>query len=412
MKKIILFSCLILCLELIFGGDVFAQESSVPELTQTVQDIEQQSLIAIDQSMALSETLTRITGTAIYPVFGLAFLGLYDDINDIQAWYATPYLYSPLLLLMLVDFVKNTLGLALGPLKKFGDVALQGLDFINAHLGLVMSVGIAANSFQPAIQDTATALLNILVPTAYASTDVEYTVGSILLMSIAGVIGGAIYFVIWVSMQSFALLILLSPFNILDSILRSIQLFSISILLISFLIFPPLAVFIACCYIAIALILFRMCWSYLKFSTQIIWDLIFKRGKGTIDLNTGIQCFSDDKLTDCYPRTKGLLKIVDDALVFESTSLIGKNNHYSIERNRLIITDGTLYSTLQTSLDDAHQTLVVFSPAYNGREEELATALNCTVEPSSIIKGFRMGITYIKSQYNALINSRKASSAT
>ena len=75
------------------GSDVFAQNSSVPELTKTVHDIEQQSAVTIEQSMALSETLTRITGTAIYPVFGLAFLGLYDDINHILTWY-TPPIYT------------------------------------------------------------------------------------------------------------------------------------------------------------------------------------------------------------------------------------------------------------------------------------------------------------------------------
>ena len=72
-------------------------------------------------------------------------------------------------------------GIGTRPLKKGADVALQGLDFINGHLGLFMSVGIAVNSFQPAVQDTATALLNTIVPTAIADTGttVEYTLGGI-----------------------------------------------------------------------------------------------------------------------------------------------------------------------------------------------------------------------------------------
>ena len=69
MKKLTLFFSLLLCLGLVLGSDVFAQNSSVPELTKTVHDIEQQSAVTIEQSMALSETLTRITGTAIYPVW-------------------------------------------------------------------------------------------------------------------------------------------------------------------------------------------------------------------------------------------------------------------------------------------------------------------------------------------------------
>ena len=75
-EKLTLFFSLILCLGLVFGSDVFAQKPEVPELMQTVQTIEQQSSTAIDQSMALNETLTSITGTAIYPVFGLALFGI------------------------------------------------------------------------------------------------------------------------------------------------------------------------------------------------------------------------------------------------------------------------------------------------------------------------------------------------
>ena len=130
----------------------------------------------------------------------------------------------------------------------------------------------------------------------------------------------------------------------------------------------------------------------------------------SIDVNTGIQCFSDDGLEDCYPRTKGLLKVVDDELIFESSSLLGKDHQYPLGRDGLSIVDGTLYSTVTIRIDDRNETLLVLSPAYNGHEEALATALHCSVEPSSIIKGFRVGIEYIKGQYNTLMNSRKTSS--
>lgn len=405
----------LLTLSLVFGLDIHAEEiAHNNDLTQTVLEIEQDSTETMVESMALSEALTRITGTAIYPVFGLAFLGLWDHLEGAHSWYATPWLYVPLFFLMFLDFLKNTVGLALGPLKKGADVALQGLDFINAHLGLFMSVGIAANSFQPVVQDTTVAVLNTLIPVASASTDihVEYTIGSILLMGIAGLLGGLIYFVIWVTMQTFSLLILLSPFNSLDSLLRTLQVSAISVLTISFLIFPPLAVVVASCYILIAALLFRTCWSYLQFATRLLWALIFKRGTGTVDLAVGIECFADDISDTCPERTVGLLTVVDNTLVFERHSLLGKDIHHPIECDRMWIQKGTLYPTLEGKDGDRTITLAIFSPIYQTKETELATVLQCTVEPSTLLKGFSKSLEYIKSQYRRLTQRQGTTPAT
>lgn len=391
---------LLLCymVMILFCGNVYAQE-----LAEVVQSIEQQSHQTVLQSMAVSEALTRITGTAIYPVFGLAFLGAYDHINGIDVWYATPFLYVPLIGIMLIDVLKNTFGLAFGPLKKVADLALQLLDVINANLGLFMSIGIAMNTLQKPVEAGASALLNVVFPTAHAASMVsaETTIGGLLLMIIAGVLGAIIYFVIWVTMQSFALLILLSPFNVLDSILRSLQLCAVTVMGVAFLIFPPLAVFIACVYILISVYLFRFCWSHLVFSTKILFDYLFARGQGEVDLEQGIPCFSGHGLQGCYPRTSGKLVRRGTQLLFVSSSMIGAGAEYEIDTASLSVHEGAIFGTLVVDAQDDDVILVMLTPQMNGQEETLADEIGCTVVPFAFTNGIRNGFRYVRAQFQS-----------
>ena len=143
-----------------------------------------------------------------------------------------------------------------------------------------------------------------------------------------------------------------------------------------------------------------------------IWGLFFTRGKGTVDVHNGIQCFSDSGIEACYPRTKGVLKLIDNQVIFECKSMIRKEKQYPISPRNIFIVNGTLYSTVKIKTNNKLRTLAVLTPAYNGLEEELATALHCSVEPNRIKKGFRVAIGYIKEQYNALFNRGRVPSIT
>lgn len=378
------------------GGEVYAQE-----LIDAVESIERQRDRVVLQSMAVSEALTRITGTAIYPVFGLAFLGAWDHINGIDVWYATPFLYVPLMGMMLIEFLKNTFGLAFGPLKKGADLALQLLDLINANLGLFMSVGIAMNTFQKPVDEGASALLNIVLPTAYAAltTHDSVAVGGLLLMAVSGILGAIIYFVIWVTMQSFALLILLSPFNALDSILRSVQLSAVTLMGVAFLVFPPLAVCIACSYIFIALYLFRFCWSHLLFSTKVVYAYLFARGTGTVDLERGIPCFSGQGIQGCYPRTSGRLIRKGEKCMFVVPVLVGPDKEYVLNTELVSVHEGIIFGTLVMNRTEDDVVLLMLTPHMNGHEEVLAKELGCPIIPFAFTNGIRNGIRHFKAQF-------------
>ena len=402
MKTIVL---LLTCVILFFcNGDVFASE-----ILDTVAQVEHESSKRVSQSLEISEAFTRITGTAIYPVFGLAMLGMWDHTHDIHTWYATPFLYIPLLCILLIDFLKNTIGLAFGPFKKVVDILMQVLDLINGHLGLFMSIGIAANSFNSPVEQFARTLHATIIPVAEANSfepESSHT-WAVLLMVISGIIGGLVYSIIWVLNQSFALLILLSPFTFLDSILRSIQITAISILTISFLIFPLLGVIVGCIYCIIAMRMLRFCWSHLRFSTTILFLYLFRRGKFDPTLKQGIACFSDTGMSNLYPRTFGHIVSEEASLYFRTVATVGTAQTHAIQVNGLYIQRNTLTPTLCIDVNNSRLNIATLSPQYKGSEDCLAQYLSCTVQQGSLVKGFQTGLQYIQNFSQSLTKQYK-----
>ena len=399
--KHILFWLPVLIVVLLCTTPVYAED-----LPQILNEVGLEQTETLTQSMAVSEALTRITGTAIYPVFGLAFLGAWDHFHGVQVWYATPYLYIPLIFVMFLDFLKNTLGIALGPFKKIADIAFHALDFLNAHLGLFMSIGIAANSFYTPVQDTATAMLNTVLPVAEAANTglSELPVTSLLLLFFAGLCGAAIYLVLWIVTHSFALLILLSPFSSLDALLRGFQFSAVFLLGLAFLIFPPLAVLIASAYIGVALLLFRWCWSYFNFASTMLTVFLFKRGKSTLDLEKGIHCFSDDGLTGCPERSKGLLRMENNQLFFQQNTLFGHPKVYPISKEQLVLQSGVLYPTLLRRTEEDTEVVLVFTARVRGREQQLSDKIGCSVEANTLARGLKEGLQYIQKQRRLLFS--------
>ena len=185
----------------------------------------------------------------------------------------------------------------------------------------------------------------------------------------------------------------------LDSILRLIQLFAVTVMGVAFLIFPPLAVFIACVYIFIAVYLFRFCWSHLVFSTKILFDYLFARGQGKVDLEQGIPCFSGHGLQGCYPRTSGRLVRRGAQFLFVANSMIGAGTEYEIDTASLSVHEGAIFGTIVLEAEDDDVILVMLTPQMNGQEEKLALEIGCTTVPFAFTNGIRNGFRHIRAQF-------------
>ena len=370
------------------------------ELYASIQEdlwnIEQQGQEDSIKVLTVSEGLTRITGTAIYPAFGLVVLGAVDYMGGSTHWYSSPLIFVPLLILIVLEFLKNSFGITLGPIKKFADAGFRLIDYINANLGLVMSVGFAVDSMSSSVATALQYVPNPLISTAYAAGD--YTGGDSIIVTIfAAIIGAFIYFAMWLLSHTFELLIFLCPFNSIDLILKSIQKILVSTLFIMFVIFPPLAVVFCLAYLFISLLLLKFCIRYSNFGITMLYQVVFRRGKETVNIEEGIECFSNSGVEGVPSRSKGKLIKKDDTIVFEYRTLpffpIYRTN---VDLKNLYVIKGNLYANINSAENGWGTNWFILSPKYLGKEEEIIQALQCQAGEGYLAKGFKAIINYIK----------------
>ncbi|MBM74688.1 MAG: hypothetical protein CMK59_04760 [Proteobacteria bacterium] len=398
-KKII--SLMLFSLFILFSVDAGAEQ----ELMENINNIEKQADAGVAESMAISEALTRITGTAVYPAFGLAVLGAWDHFHGGTSWYSYPLVWGPLIVLLILEVVKNTVGLTLGPLKKPIDAGFHAVDYVNANLGMVMSVGFAVDGFKPAAAVAINTLHSIIIPTANASgyqPIAAMGVSELILYPVAAFFGLAIYFAIWLTSHTFSLLIFLCPFNVIDVILKSTQKFFILTLFGAFALFPPLAVFICLGYLCFCLIIFRFCLRFSTFGTTMLFHFLFKKGTGMVDLDSGIPCFSGEGINSLPKRTRGKLIRTDNQLAFhyKTFPFMPEKRLVLEELNALFLVENPLYPVLNDKENGWGNTWLIFSPQYNQKETQLAQLLSCELGAGIMLKGVRSAVAYLKKQFS------------
>ena len=386
---------------LTLGLFILCPEQTQASAVDAVQEIEAQTESSMQEGLAISESLTRITGTAIYPVFGLAIIGLWDDLNGSDSWYASPFIYVPLLIFLVLEILKNTVGISLGPLKKPIDAGFQAVDFLNANLGLFMSMGFAMDTFQPAVATTAQMFYSSVIPTAHAAgaSLSVFEVGGAFVSVLAALCGAAIYIAIWLTSQTFDLLIFLCPFTFIDIFLKTIKKFLVASLFLAFAVFPPLAVLMCLMYLIVSLLLFGFCVRYCLFGFTMIFHTMFKRGKGSLEIDRGILCFSDVGFKGVPKRTRGYLVRKEEQIFFQYKSFFLFSKECPVTLNELYLVEGTIYPMLDEKENGWGKTWFNFTTAYRDKEADLAKLFGCSLGAGLLLKGFRASINYIKMQY-------------
>ena len=395
-KSRIFISCLVL-----FLCSVSLNAMAEGGLAQELMAIEGQSEREVKEVLAVSEAFARITGTAVSPALGLGLLGVYDHIQGEEHWYVTPFIYVPLLLLVALEFVKNTFGMAVfpGPLRKPLDGAFQLVGYLNANLGLVMSMGIAYEAFQPQVLVALNMLSESLVSSAYASEGLPVAaVGTSFVGFLAALCGAFIYFSIWLISHTFELMVFLCPFSSIDVILKSTQQIFTGVVLLLSILFPPLAVIICAIYFLFCLLMFGYCLRFSIFGTTMLWHFLFQRGKGQVDLTEGLPCFAA-KLKGVKNNTRGLLIHQDGQYRFQYKEKFIFERSVPVDLSTLYLIESFNYPSLNTKENGWGKTQLVFSPQFQNQEEQLAKELNVPLGAGLILSGYKGAVSFIKNRF-------------
>ena len=322
----------------------------------------------------LAHTISEVTGVAISPLLGVSAVGAWKYFHAQTPqqvarlpWFAQPWFWIPAFVLVTACFLKDTVGIAAPRLlKKPLDVAdaiehkISGLIAIGAFVPLIVAV------FPPTESETAVLGQNGFL----AAIDLSW-LGNGMLVPVAMIT----FFIVWLASNAINVLLLLSPFRVMDTALKGFRLLVLLTVTATAFANPLLG---AVC--ALVVIGFAYCiagWSFRlsHFGLVLVWDFVTHRRSRFVPEKSANRMFLARKLNDVPARSYG--KLLRDAkgslvliyrpwLVLRERTLVLPEGSYAISR-------GLLYSQIVKVGGLGLTSTMLLPPRYRGHEEELVS---------------------------------------
>lgn len=337
----------------------------------------------------LAQTLSTITGIAISPLLGVGAIGCWHYIQcpsgrrHTLSWYAQPWFWLPALILVGLLAAKDVAGTALpSGLKKPVDVAeaienkISGLVATGA---IVPLMGTILASASPQTQ-------NLLAHTGLAWIDAND-----LLQIAATPFALAAYAVVWMTSHAIHVLILLSPWGVIDAILKGFRTALLSALAGIATINPWWGATFSVILIIVSY--FLAGWSF-RLTVQgwiFCWDFITLRRLRFEPHGTEEWAFAARRIGKTPIRSYGrLIKRADGQLEFryrpwlvlpEQAELLGAKG--------LHVGRAFIHPTLESCQDDGDQTVLNFPPRYRTHEDALARNYGLSITEIGVLGGLK-----------------------
>jgi hypothetical protein len=332
--------------------------------------------IAPPPGVQLAETLSTITGVAISPLLGVSSVGCYqyfkaktDEERARLPWFANPYFWVPAFLLVAACFIKDTYGAMLPNVAKKPFDALEtvehkisGLVATGAFVPLIVNLIHEANSTggQPALS---------LSALGFAAIDAHW-VYTALVTPLAMVA----FFIVFLASNAINILILLSPFTLVDSALKLFRMAILGSVVVSALINPWLGAAWALVILFVSSPIAGWSFRLSHFGLVFIWEHFTGANRRFKPGPTENTLFLGRKINRVPIRTYGRLSRNDQCelvfhyrpwLVLSRRTLILPHGTYAAGR-------GVLYSEILRVEGDSSKTVLLLPPRYRGHEEEVS----------------------------------------
>ena len=233
---------------------------------------------AVTPGVELAHAISEITGVAISPLLGVSAVGAWKYFHAQTPqqrarlpWFAQPWFWIPAFVLVTACFLKDTLGItAPRLLKKPLDVAdaiehkISGLIATGAFVPLVIAV------FPPAEPEAALQGANGFL----AAIDLSW-LGNGLLVPVAMLA----FFIVFLASNAINVLILLSPFAVVDTALKGFRLLVLLTVPATAFANPWLGAVWALIIIGIAYFIAGWSFRLSHFGLVFIWDIVTLRSR-------------------------------------------------------------------------------------------------------------------------------------
>ena len=344
-----------------------------------------------------AQALSTITGVAMSPLLGVSAVGAWrywhvDTSKRGQLpWFAQPYFWVPALLLLLAVFVKDAAGTALpASLKKPFDVLEVFENKISALVATGAFVPLIASIFRSVSTDSSSWADGM----GLAMVDL-----SPLLNLLAVPLAMAIFLIVWLVAHVINVLILISPFGIVDAALKSARLCLMSLLTLTAWSNPYLGAALSVVIIVICYFLSGWAFRLSVFGTVFGWDLLTMGQTRFKPDPKSNWAFTARRLDQVPVRTYGKLSRDDQGrlvltyrrwLVLPVRMQVLPSAQYAVGR-------GLLYPELMQVEGEYTRTMLDLPPRYRTHEHELAAVYGLPeVQDVGVMKGLKAVWRWLK----------------
>jgi len=327
----------------------------------------------------IAQTLSMITGVAISPLLGVSAVGCYqyfkcnsDEQKAKLPWFASPLFWVPAFLLLALCFVKDTWGVLLPTAIK------KPLDAIDAVEHKISGL-VATGAFVPIMVNFIHEANSTGAPGAslsslgFAALDFHWLYGALVTP-----VAMAAFFIVFLASNAINILILLSPFTIVDSALKAFRTAILASVAASAFINPWIGA--AWALIVILISYFIAGWSFRLsyFGLVFLWELFTGRKNRFHPDAKENKLFLGRKMNQVPTRTYGKLSRNEKGellfnyrpwLVLPPRTLVLPAGNYEAGR-------GLFYSEILRVEGDSAKTVILLPPRYRGHEEKIAEIYN------------------------------------
>ena len=281
---------------------------------------EQEAKAVVNRGQQISAAVSTVTSVAVSPLLGVCVLGAWDYFRtpEVQRsrlpFYESPVFWIPVGILLVLIFIKDTIG-GFNPLIKKPLDAIEVLLLNKAALVIIgfpvlfhqLEAIAGVNSFR--------SLFSALEPVVYAArpaSDLVSKAGDITLTIIGILTGSAALIVVWLVGHSIDVLLLLSPFPFLDVPLKGIRVAIFALLVGTSAINRTAGLALSLVVIFICAICVGWAFRLAVFGTILAWDILrtmLLRLKRVPEADRGILCFAVGRRLGVRKRTLGRLGV-------------------------------------------------------------------------------------------------------
>lgn len=358
------------------------------------------------QGIEAAKAITKVTGVAISPLLGTSVLGAWDyfhatkEQKDKLDWYARPAFWLPALLIVGLVAAKDAAGTAFPvgwkkPLDVLETVEnkVSGLVAAGAFVPIVASVwhssSAASNTAAHHASTSGLAMINLAA--------INFSPFLNLLTIPLAVVAFAL---VWLVSHVITVLILISPFGVVDGALKAARTAVLSALTIIHFINPWVGAAISVTIIIIAYFIAGWSFRMMMFGSVFCWDFVTRRRRRFKPTANANWMFTAQRIEKAPIRTYGkLIRGENGRLTFEYRPWhFLKQQTVTLPAGKYAVGRGFFYPEIMLTEGEKEKTMLLPPPRYKGHEFDLAHAYNITdIRDVGLLKGFKAIWNWMKS---------------